>query len=47
VKSAVPISGARVFKLTAEKGVEGFFAGIYASKRLNTVGRNLLTPAVG
>ena len=40
VGSGVSSSGAAVSKLTAEREMEGFVAGMHASKRLNTVKRN-------
>jgi hypothetical protein len=42
VGSGVSSSGAAVSKLTAEREMEGFVAGMHASKRLNTVKRNHL-----
>ena len=42
VKSGVPNSGAPVSKLTAEREIEGFVAGMHASKNLNTVRRKLV-----
>jgi len=42
VRSGVPTLGAPVCKLTAEREMGGFVAGMHASKGLNTVRRNLL-----
>ncbi len=42
VGSGVSSSGAAVSKLTAEREMEGFVAGMHANKRLNTVKRNHL-----
>jgi hypothetical protein len=47
VKSGAPTSGAPVSKLRGETEIGGFFAGIHASKRLGTVGRNTPWSAIG
>jgi hypothetical protein len=41
-RRAVPSSGAPVSKLRGDREMGGFFAGMHASKSLNTVRRNLL-----